>query len=476
MNENNNTEVTEASVEAVDSTAAISISDDRMTAYLTMTAPENGGKELSAEDIHKEIAVSPVKAKLEEEAIETALKQQNYDIPIIIARGVRPLNGIDGIINYRFETGGALTPKKNEKDEMDYKDLGLVQNILSGTPIADITHETEGEEGVDVCGIALKSLPGKPAKYMVGLGTVLNEDGTMISAAVDGNLRWHKDHFTVEEVLNIGEDIGAATGNIDFIGDVNIKGNVFEGFFVKSKKNITISGTTSNATIEAGGNIDIKIGAVKSTLKANGDIKTGFCEGCNLESGGDMISASFVSCEALSKGTITAISGKGVVIGGRLTAFKGMVFNLLGSGAYTKTSLTLGESAVLAKEKKELEEEEAQLTEKTTQYAQLAEQLNATKKKAGGLPPDKEETLKTVIRGRFQMATEIKKIKKRITEIDESFRDNSALFVEIRKTVFPGVSVRIGELRKKVEKEWDRCRVKVDNSGDIVIEPITGRM
>jgi hypothetical protein len=358
---------------------------------------------------------------------------------------------------------------------MDYKDLGLVQNILTGTVIAKIILETEGEEGVDILGLPLKPLPGKPAKYMVGLGTAINDEKTVITAAVDGNLRWHKDHFTVEEVLNIGEDVGASTGNIDFIGDVFIKGNVFEGFSVKSKKSITINGTANNATLDAGGNIDVKIGCVNSNLVAKGDIKSGFCESCKLESDGDIISSSFVSCEILCRGTITAISGKGVVIGGKLTAFKGMVFNLLGSGAYTKTSLTLGEGALRSKEKKELEIEEAQLNEKIAQYIQLAEVLNAAKKK-GGLPREKEETLATVIRGRFQMSTEIKKIKKRIQEIDDSFLDNSSLFVEIRKTVFPGVTVRIGELRKKVEKEWDRCRIKIDNSGEIVIEPISGRM
>jgi len=475
MNENINNTGTPVA-EPIDGTATITISDDKMSAYLTITGAENGGKEITAADIAQEIKLSPIVVEPEQNAIDAAIKNKTFGETIIVARGIRPINGIDGTIEYRFETGGALTPKKNERDEMDYKDLGLVQNILTGTVIANIALETEGEEGMDVLGLSLKPLPGKPAKYMVGLGTELNEEKTIITAATDGNLKWHKDHFTVDETLNIGEDVGVTTGNIDFIGDIFIKGNVFEGFSVKSKRNILINGTANNAVVEAGGNIEVKVGCVNSTLTAKGDIKSGFCESCTLESGGDLISNSFVSCEALCRGTITAISGKGVVIGGKLTAFKGMVFNLLGSGAYTKTSLTLGEGALLSKEKKALEEEEGLLNEKISQYIQLAETLTAVKKKVGSLPKDKEETLATVIRGRFQMSVETKKIRKRIQEIDESFLDNSSLFVEIRKTVFPGVSVRIGELRKKIEKEWDRCRVKIDNSGEIVIEPIAGRM
>ncbi|MCL1832488.1 MAG: FapA family protein, partial [Oscillospiraceae bacterium] len=341
-----------------------------------------------------------------------------------------------------------------------------------------ITLETEGEDGHDVQGIAHKAMPGKPAKYMVGSGTAINDDGTIITADIDGNLKWSKDHFVVEDVLTIGEDVGATTGNIDFIGDVIVKGNVFEGFSVKSKKCIQISGTANNAVLEADGSIDVKIGCVQSTLKAKGDIKSGFCEGCTLEADGDIISSSFVSCEVFSHGIISAITGKGVVVGGKLTAYKGMLFNIVGSGSYTKTSLTLGEGAVLAKEKKELEVEEQQLNEKIAQYTELSEALNAAKKKASGgvMPPDREEMLKTAIRGRFQMSTQVKKIKKRIAEIEESFLDNAALNVEIRKTIYPGVSVRISEQRKKIDKEWDRCRVKIDNTGEIVVEPITGKM
>ncbi|MCL1881319.1 MAG: FapA family protein [Oscillospiraceae bacterium] len=465
---------------AISGIPKVEISDDKMSAYLIFEESETGEDVISLETVQKEIDISEInletgQVEIEMPAIENALKNPAYGDRIIIARGIRPINGVDGIIEYRFETGGALTPKKNDKDEMDYKDLGLVKNIFTGTVIADITPETEGEDGIDVCGNAIKALPGKPPKYMVGQGTELDEEGLLITTTTDGNLAWHKDHFTVEEVMTIGEDVGPATGNVDFIGDVIIKGNVFEGFAVKSKKNILINGTVNNATIEADGNIEVKMGCVHSTLSAKGEIKIGFGEGCTLESGGDMISSNFISCDIVCKGSITAITGKGVAIGGKITAYKGMVFNSLGSAGYTKTNVTLGEAAILAKEKKELEIEEAGLNEKINQHVELANTLQAAKKMAGSLPKEREEMLSAAVRGRFQALNELKKIKKRIVIIDESFTDNTSLYVEVRKTVFPGVSVRIGEQRKKVESEWDRCRIAIDNTGEIEITPIATR-
>jgi uncharacterized protein (DUF342 family) len=460
----------------INSTAIIEISEDRMSAFLLITAPENGGGELTLEMAEEEAQISFINAPLDKQTIITAINTKVYGERILIAKGTRPINGLDGAVEFHFKTGGALVAKANERDEMDYKNLGLVTNIFAGTVIADIVFETDGEDGIDIRGNVLKPLPGKPAKFLVGHGTVLNDEGTKITAAVDGNLKWNKDHFTVEETLVLGEDVGAATGNIDFIGDVVIKGNVFEGFSVKSHKNVSIGGTVNNAEIEAGGSIEIKIGSVNSQLTSKGDIKSGFCENSQIHCGGDLISNSYVSCTAHSEGTITAISGRGIVIGGKLTAIKGMVFNTVGSGSYTKTSLTLGRGALLAKERQELEIQEAEITERINQHILLAESLNALKKRAGGLPRDREEKLASSIRGRFQLSAEVKKIKKRVAEIESSFLDNNSLFVEIRKTIYPGVSVRIGEQRLKPEKEWDRCRIAIGNSGEIEINPISGKM
>jgi hypothetical protein len=464
----------ENTAEVADSTVAVQVSDDKMTAYIIISGPLNGGREIAVEDAVAELEANAVAAEIDHGSIASAITGKVYNQRVPVAKGTKPINGIDGAITYNYECTGVLSAKKNERDEMDYKDLGLVKNILSGTTIATITHPTEGEDGIDVCGVHHKAMPGKAAKFLVGKGARLTEDERAIVAEFDGNLRWSKDHFTVEEVLLIGEDVGPATGNVDFLGDVQVKGNVLEGFTVKSKKNILINGTANNATLIAEGNIDIKMGSVNSELTSKGDIKVGFCENSTIDCGGDLTSASFVACDVFCHGTTFAISGKGIMIGGKMTCLKGMVFNTVGSESYTKTRLTLGNGAILAEEKLELEKKEAKLTEEIGKLVQLIEMLNAAKKKNGSIPRQSEDMLATAIRNRFKNSAEIKQITKRIAEIEMSFLDNAYLNIEIRKSVWPGVTVRIGALSKKIEQKNDRCRISIDSSGDISINAIVG--
>ncbi|MCL1865796.1 MAG: FapA family protein [Oscillospiraceae bacterium] len=469
MNHDNQT------TEVIDSSVTIEISEDRMNVYLILSAPGQGGRDAAPDEVMAAVKDNGIVVEVNQAAIAGAIAEKTYGHRVLIARGIAPVNGIDGAVSYKFECSGVLSAKTNERDEMDYKDLGLVKNILTGTVIAEIILPTEGTEGSDVCGNTHLAMPGKDPKYLIGKGTSLNEDGTAIVAETDGNLHWHRDHFTVEEVLIIAEDIGATTGNVDFIGDVLVKGNVLEGFTVKSKKSITVNGTANNAILEADGNIEIKLGCVNSTLTTkNGGIKVGFCENSTIDCGGDLTSASFVACDIFCHGTTYAITGKGIMIGGKMTCLKGMIFNTVGSESYTKTRLTLGNGAILMEEKFELEKEEAKLTEQIGKLIQIIDMLNALKKNKGSLPTESEDMLSTAIRTRFKNSNDIKKINKRISEIENSFLDNANLNVEIRKTIWPGVSVKIGALQKKIDIKQDRCRISIDGSGDIGIHPIVG--
>ncbi|MDR0196741.1 MAG: FapA family protein, partial [Oscillospiraceae bacterium] len=307
----------------IDGEVRVDVDEDFMAAYITVSGPLYGGREVTVSDALEAVEKSPVAIEFEREAVIGLINGKEYNKRLCIAKGKNPDNGLNGTVSYRFDRFRALSPQENEKGVIDYKDLGLVHNIVAGTIIAEITHETEGEDGYDIRGGVLKATCGQKAKYALGKCTIANEDETQIIAEKDGNLVWQKDRFTVEDTVVIKEDVGASTGNIDFIGDVVVKGNVMENFVVVSKRNVTIGGNITNAKIIADGNVEVKTGSVNSSISAKGNVKIGFCENSKIECGGDLSSASFVACDIFCNGVVSATSGKGVVVGGRMTSLKG---------------------------------------------------------------------------------------------------------------------------------------------------------
>ncbi|MDR0221925.1 MAG: FapA family protein [Oscillospiraceae bacterium] len=464
----------ESNGDSVDGAIRIDVGDDFMSAYMNISGPVRGGKEITVSDAMEAVRNSSVLIEFERDAIVSLINNKEYNKRICIVQGQPPENGLHGTVSYRFDRFKVLAPQEDEKGAMDYKNLGLVHNIVAGTVIADITKETEGEDGFDIRGNALKATPGQKAKYAVGKGTYLNEDETQIIAEIDGNITWQKDRFTVEDTITIKEDVGSSTGNIDFIGDVVVKGNVMENFVVVSKKNVTIGGNATNAKIIADGSVEIKTGSINSSISAKGNVKIGFCENSKIECGGDLSSASFVACDIFCNGVVFATTGKGVIVGGRMTSLKGISANTIGSESFLKTRLTLGNDAILSEEKLSLEKEEANLTEQIGKLIQIIDMLNAHKKQAGSLSSEREDMLSSAIRTRFKYSNDIKLIKRRIEEIDTSILSSYNLYIEARKEIWPNVVIRIGTLQMKVENKNVRCRVYMNNAGEIEYKPIAG--
>jgi len=474
MTENNNIQRTasESMRLPVDGMVIIDVSENKLNAYLSITEDRDGGEPVTFEDVMEELnSRGIVNADLD--AVRALIDSKRYAFKICVSKGRMPINGVDGKIEYFFETSNELVPKKGKSGDVDYKDLGLVRNITMGEIIAKITHPTEGEPGENVFGQDINAINGKPAKYGAGPGTALSEEETEIYAAISGNLVWQKDRFAVEETLVIKESVDAATGNIDFIGSVLVKGNVMENFTVKSKKNITINGSVTNATIIADGDITINLGSINSDVVAQGNVKLSFCESSKVECQGDFSSQSVIGGEVYCGGTFSATAGRGVVFGGKHTALSGFVANIIGTESYTKTQITLGNSAVLTEEKLELSNKIKDLEERTKKLLQVAEILQEHKKNFGQLSADREAMLTTSIRSRFTFQREVKQLSLRIKEIEKELGSAHDQYVVVNKQIWPGVIVRIGTELLIVDRNLSKIMIGKDADGILAYLPLT---
>ena len=469
--ENEAEQTEEAKLVPVDGFVAVSVPTGNRMAFLSVYPPQNGGRSVTFEEALRAVKDKGVSVGINETAIREAVKNPGESGQVLAAEWQAPVDGEDGTIEYLFDKEHTIAPKEDEKGFVDYKNLGTIRNIVKGTPIANITLPTEGEPGVDILGRPVAQRKGKKPVYVVGKGTVLNAPGTQILASTSGHLTYSPNGgFAIEDTVVIRGDVDASVGNLDFIGDIVIKGEVMEGFKVASQKNITINGNATGASIEAGLNVTIKKGCINSNVIAHGDVNVGFCENAKIVCDGNLKSQTFVACDVYCAGTLFAQGGDGVIMGGKYIALQNIEAQSIGTKSYTPTSITVGDNAMMTEEREGALKEISKIATRMITLKQVVDFINE-KKKHGTVPPEREEMLSAAIKERIKLNCNKTALERRIKEINAYLQNKENLSVSCNKYLYPGVRVVINDAVYTVTDEWVKVRL-VEENGDIKPVPM----
>ena len=455
----------------VDSVVNVTITSNCSEVYITVDPPEHNGKEVTFEGIMQALKNYKVCYGLNMDEIKRIADNRLYNERTLVGEWTPAVNGIDGTITYRYEKQVKIAPVEDENGFVDYKNLGLIRIVHAGDVIADITHPTEGEPGTDVKGQTLRQIPGKKASFTLGANTELNEDETQILATTDGNINFKGGAFVVDQVVTIAGDVDASVGNINFVGDVIVKGEVMEGFKIASKGNIIVSGNVNGATLECDGDIVIKKGCINSKVVAHGSVSINFCEHSNIRCDGELSSTNFVICDVYC-GNLSVKGTHGGLMGGSYTSLTSVEISNIGTKNYTPTVLTVGDNALLSEEKNDLLKQISQQQKTLDDLTLVINFLNEKKKELHTLPEDKEVMLGNACRQKIVMGMDIKKLQKRIDEIDTSLSNKQFLSIGCKGYMYPGVKIIINDQVFKAEAEYVRTRVSISEDGIIHAAPL----
>lgn len=451
---------------AINGKVSVNVDEYFMWAKVLVTRAQNGGKEVTRLDVLKELKNCGVRAHIDEEAIDEYLLDIPENKSVMAAKAIPSQDGVDGKVTYAYEPKNEFKPTIDEETGIvNFKELGRIRNIKKGTLLATIEPPTPGVPGSDIRGAEIKPVPGKPPVYSLGPGTVLSQDQSKIYAADDGNLRWDKDRFVVDTVVNINGHIDASVGNIDFLGDVVIQGGIFEGYKVKGKK-VTVKQNVTNAVIEASVAIELKSGAVYSKLVCDGDITTSFAENCNIFCKGSLQSKSLVNCDVLSEGEVKVDSGKGIIIGGECIAFSNISANQVGSESYTKTAINLGNTTVLMKGHRELLDNYNILNENFLKLKNLYEKLNALRN-IQELTEQQEAARKQAFLFIMNEKTTLAEMAAKIAENEELLAKSRKLQLIVKKKCYPGVNIKLYTAILENNQESGNVAFYLDSDNEI---------
>lgn len=329
----------------LDAQCSIYVSQDKMIAWAFLFPPVGEEGVFGAGEVGRAMQVCHVTHGINAQMLIQIMQKKPYFELIPIAIGTPVVQGSDGVIQEHYEENLPFEVKIDENGVADYKASNYVRQIMKGDVICDITPPVQGTEGMQVDGKVAKPKSIRELKIPQGKNTELTEDGLQLIASIDGNLEYRNRVFEISPVLVIPGDVDYEIGNINFNGDVRIKGDVRENFTVTATGAIIVDGLVEAANIDAGGDLLITRGVVgdnRAFLRSQGCIRVKFLENCVAYAKESVYADCIMNSEIYSDNSINVRSGRGSVIGGSLTAAERIYARMIGAQSGRRTELTLG--------------------------------------------------------------------------------------------------------------------------------------
>ncbi len=470
--EENNTNPIEMLSAPIDATVTATVAPDKLTGFVNMTPPENGGKEVTFEDIMAAMKEVGITFGFKEEYIKGIAEFPIYNKPVEVAFGVAPQNGTDGQVHILFDTVRKKQPKLRADDTVDFWDLDIVCNVSKGDKLVEVIKASDGVPGTDVLGNDIPAKPGKQPQTPFGKNVVFNDDKTEIYAGIDGNATFVNNQVAVDPSFRINGDVGPQTGNVNFNGDVTVSGNVKEGFSVKAAKNITIFGTVESASLDAGGNITVNggiIGTLEDVVHCKGDLKAKFIENTTIRCEGNLTSNYITNSDVICEGEMLLSGDKASVIGGKYVVLKAITCQNIGSDNNVKTYVQLGSYGLIQEERVKCEKAFKAAEENERKVIQLIDYLNALKKQNGSLDEEKEEILKNAVQTKTKLLIEKGSLHKKIQQLDARISYEGKQELVLKGTMFHGTQLIIKNDRYAPDNDIKFTRFYYDNESEKII-------
>ena len=439
-----------------------------LNAYLFVVPPPIGGDEVTKDDITIALSEARVSFGLNNERIESIVDNLRYLEIVKVAEGIAPIDGIDGEVLERFQREVTIKLKERADGTIDYRDLGWLQTTARGDTISEIVPPVPPKDGTNVRGEPVSGITGTIAEPLIGEGVVLSQNGSELQASIDGVVLFRQDCFHVEPLLTIEGDVDSGVGNLDLIGSVIIHGDIRGGYSINATGNITVQGRVENASVKAGGSIQVgngMNGSETGTLRAEGDVVCRYIEHSTVHAGRSVVSDTIVNSNVSAGNYIEVTTGRGTIVGGRLAARNRIQAQTLGNYGNTLTTVVLGDTLESLNEKQELSQKNSTLIK---DLAEKEKNLKHLGQRPVLSPADRKkfDDLKKDVQS---LRSEIQELTSRLDFIDRSKPPNTGCYLRTG-IVHPPLDLTISGVRTTVRAGTSGVRF-VMRSGEVVQIP-----
>lgn len=452
------------------------ISEDGIEVRGTLFHKDFKGDSISSQRIEKEMRDIGVVIDVDHDRLGKMLEKAdklNKPLPNqILVAGNHPVPGRDGYFEYlvsaREDTG-----TEDESGRLDFKNRGTYPVVNVGQLVGRLHHPTQGEGGIDVYGKTIPAHAGKGMRLRLGKNVMVHDDQVTFESKAQGIVVMEKGVIDVQDCLIIPGNVDLETGNIKVEhGSVKIQGSIQAGFEVSSPKNVIVGGSIESAKVYAGANIEVSGGILMPEgghAKADGDVVCNYATNATIEAGGNVdIANDITNCDIKADGYLSAIRGKGHIQGGDIITGKGMEANEVGSelGVETNVGVRI---------------EDAQDEELRQQRLKVKKAIQKIDDALGSDPPDvvlrrtppeKRAAVAEVLKHRITLVKRRKHISEQLNQLALRHQEELAgVKIHVKRLLHPGATLKFGGRHFPIAKRTEASVVYWSEAErDIVFE------
>lgn len=447
----------------------IKISSDYLMAYARVItfAPD---QEINREMIDEALANKGITYGICNDEIDKFVAEKKYYTDLTVAKGLRPVNGVNGELEYHFKTDNDIAFMEREDGTVDYKELGLVQNVSEGQVLVSVIPPTPGKEGITIFGQPVGYREGIFPELPAGENTIVSPDKLLLKSAIDGCVEMVGKTVMVSDVYVVKGDVNLSVGNISCKGSVVVQGDVQEGFIIEAGKDITIKGMIEGATIICGGKVTISNGMNgmnHGTITAKGDVVSKYIENATVYSESTVYADVILNSHIKAKENVVLKGQKSSLIGGTCEAGKCIYAGYIGTHTNAKTNIIIESPALenLLLPTNDVSDKIDNVILEIERQKMSQDDLEDAIQQLTSNPPegiDSKGTIKKLMLQKSSVAGKITELEQLLAELQ---KENSKVFeykVVATKVCYTGTKINIAYMSLNIDDDYQNSKFYVD--------------
>lgn len=425
----------------------IEISDDRMRAFMKVSAPKSGGIVPDKSEILGEIYKKGISFGIDEKKIIEWCSNPVYNKELTVAEGELPIAGKNGRILITFLEDKESQPAETD-GKIDHREIGFIKNVSKGDILARKIKPEAGKDGKRITGEIIPSVSGKDVDFKSGVNVkVLGDE---LIAEITGRPVVDKHGIiSVDEIIYL-DQVDYSTGNIDFSGSIIVEDRIADGFHLKTKGSIIVKKSVGKVFIHAEGDVIIEggfMGKDEGTIESDSDVYVRFVErGRILSKGSIYVKDAAMHSDLIAAESVYLNQGRGDLIGGETISGQNIIVNKLGAVVETKTRVIVGIQYEIIQMVKEIKNTIGEHEEVLKKIENTAKQLQDQKKKQKEELSEEEKAMEEKLESvRAKYISLLNSAQKQYETTLENFHSSPGTYAQIIKEMYHGVEINFGQ-------------------------------